>query len=86
MIVATEIITFLSDKISSSYPLRRFFVDWFLESDGIINNLGTLMELDHLLWKRIRLGFNDILNSCNAIDQESKKQVGKIFNLYFVMI
>lgn len=83
MIVATEIMTFLSERITSSLPLRKFFVDWFLqctklpESDETTNNLGILMESDHLLWKRVRLGFNDILNSCNAIDQESKKQIGK---------
>ena len=96
MIVATEIMSFLSERITSSLLLRKFFVDWFLEcskipkipvitdipvipeSDEIIvNNLGILMEADHLLWKRVRLAFNDILNSCNAIDQESKKEIGK---------
>ena len=87
MIAATEIMSFLSERIASSLPLRKFFVDWFLECTILpeteeigaserVNNLGLLMEMDHLLWKRVRLGFNDILNSCNAIDQESKKQIG----------
>ena len=79
MIVATEIMSFLSERITASLPLRKFFVDWFLqcEEDAGINNLGVLMTTDHLLWKSVRIGFNGILNSCNAIDQESKKQIGK---------
>lgn len=80
MILCTEIVSFCSKIIPNSSILRKFFVDWFLtdasgRSDGN-NNLEMLLSLDHLLWKSVRLGFNEILNSCNAIDQESKKQIG----------
>lgn len=81
MILSSEIITFFSNTISNSPNLRKFFVDWFLadiKDQPDVNNLGMLLSLDHLLWKSVRLGFNEILNSCNAIDQESKKQIGMI--------
>lgn len=84
MILSSEIMSFLSERITSSLPLRLFFVNWFLQCTKVsdeysdtINNLGILMRTDHLLWKSVRSGFNNILNSCNAIDQESKKQIGK---------
>ena len=91
MIVATEIMSFLSERITASLALRKFFVDWFLEytkdeTDEPVNNLGILMATDHLLWKSVRSGFNDILNSCNAIDQESKKQIGKFNIIHPVLI
>ena len=78
MILATEIVAFFSNTISNSSSLRKFFVEWFLtiSDKDYGNNLGLLLSLDHLLWKSVRLGFNEILNSCNAIDQESKKLIG----------
>lgn len=82
IILSTEIVAYLSEKCSVSSSLRRAFVDLFLEEfvgspDQKNNNLGILLCYDHLLWKSVRLNFNEILNSCNAIDQESKKEIGK---------
>ena len=77
MVLVTEIVAILADKVGSSMLLRTLFVEWFLmKNSGVNNNLGDILELDHLLWKAVRLNFNEILNSCNAIDQESKKLIG----------
>ncbi len=78
MVLVTEIVLILSVKVASSMLLRKLFVEWFLSTNNDSNNLGVLFELDHMLWKPVRLGFNEILNSCNAIDQESKKVIGNI--------
>lgn len=80
MILATEIVYLLSIESSTSSLLKKYFVEWFLEDykeDFNTNNLGVIFTLDHMLWKGVRLNFNEILNSCNAIDQESKKRIGK---------
>ena len=82
MILTTEIVSILSEKSSFSSSLRSIFVEWFLsdfEEVPNMNNLGIIFSFDHLLWKSVRLNFNEILNSCNAIDQESKKLIGKLF-------
>ena len=84
MILITEIVSILSVESSTSSLLRKYFVEWFLEEfkeDSSTNNLGIIFKFDHLLWKSVRLNFNEILNSCNAIDQESKKEIGKFNRL-----
>lgn len=91
MILATEIVSLLSIESSTSSLLKKYFVEWFLEDhkeDSSTNNLGVIFTLDHMLWKSVRLNFNEILNSCNAIDQESKKRIGKFRTrkLYFIYL
>lgn len=95
MVLATEIVSLLSLESSISSLLKKYFVEWFLkefEEDSSIKNLDILFKFDHLLWKSVRLNFNEILNSCNAIDQESKKQIGKLlilkyfYKLFFLLI
>lgn len=94
MVLITEIVSILSAKSSTSSLLRNYFVEWFLEEfkeDSNTNNLGIIFTFDNLLWKSVRLNFNEILNSCNAIDQESKKEIGNFeekinfFSLYIAL-
>ena len=92
MILATECITYLGSKVGASVYFRKLIVDWYLKefkySFELIggtqtNNLGILFILDHLLWKSVRLCLNEILNLCNAIDQESKKLIGMKLKLFY---
>ena len=92
MILATECITYLGSKVGASVYFRKLIVDWYLKefkySFELIggtqtNNLGILFILDHVLWKSVRLCLNEILNLCNAIDQESKKLIGMKLKLFY---
>lgn len=89
MLLVTEMFSILAEKVESSTLLRKLFVEWLLLSKNDSNNLGILFKLDHTLWKSFRLAFNEILNSCNAIDQESKKLIGKPtivkYNVYYFL-
>ena len=85
MILATEIVSHLAIKSSSSSLLRKYFAEWFLEEsneEADVKNLDIIFKNDHLLWKSVRLNLTEILNSCNAIDQELKKQIGKNYILF----
>jgi hypothetical protein len=84
MVVATECFSYITSKANLSGCFRKYIVDWLLEDfpsmskDEILqtNNLGQILLMDHLLWKNIRTCFNELLNLCNAIDQNSKKLIG----------
>lgn len=92
MILATECISLLGSKAGVSMYFRKLIVDWYLREfkcpsiilgDTQTNNLGALFILDHLLWKNVRLCLNETLNLCNAIDQKSKKLIGKKYSIFF---
>lgn len=72
---------FLVPLLADHSWLRAIIVDWLLSDANIQTvvtetNLQLLLLSDHRLWKSFRIHLNDLLNLCNSINQETKKQFG----------
>ncbi len=86
MILCTEIMRCLVPLLADHSWLRAIIVDWLLHSEihneltiadvSVHTNLQLLLLTDHRLWKSLRIHLNDLLNLCNSISQETKKEIG----------
>ncbi len=94
MILVTEIMEFLVPLLSDHSWLRLIVVAWLLERHEsyelemrsgfdlrfeIDSTFQLMLLTDHRLWKSFRVLLNEILNLCNSITQETKKQFGTLF-------
>lgn len=91
--LASAILQFVSDNLRPDSHLQLFFKDWFLRNSVVLDsdceplsNIEFLFRYDHMFWKCIRQIFSDYLNSCNAIDQEAKKNFGTVLFAFFYIL
>ena len=86
MALCTQISKKLVPLLEEHSGLRQLVVDWLLGpvskiEEEVATNLELILVSDHLLWKSLRVDFNDTLNLCNSINQFTKKNIGKVWNL-----
>lgn len=91
MMLALCIFDVILDRIESHSWLRQSVVNWLLKDLVIDGSSFTtrdghsiaptscfefLLLVDHLLPKKLRIQLSELLNLCNSINQETKKDMG----------